>query len=258
MRKRGEKMSRKIKVLSSNEVSKVFKTIGGPLPVLSKITFDVLEGDAFGIVGPSGCGKSTLLHILGGLIIPSDGTVQLHGKVLTEPSHEVSYVFQEDSLLPWRTTYGNVLLGAGKNVHSDPQSSAYEYLRMVELAGFEKFYPSQLSGGMRQRTVLARALVSETPILLLDEPLGSLDLELREALQEQILMLHDKLQRTMVIVTHDIDEVVYLCDKIMVLSERPAHTIALIDNSLPRPRIPKMRISSEFNAIRVNIWKKMR
>jgi NitT/TauT family transport system ATP-binding protein len=210
--------------------------------VLSGITFDVAEGELVVIVGPSGGGKTTLLRLLCGLIRPSGGTVHLDGHLVTSPPREAAIVFQDysRSLFPWLNVTRNVMfpLRGERTPRSEKVAHVERVLGEVGLDGVGKKYPWQLSGGMQQRVAIARALVSRPEILFLDEPFASVDALTRAELQDLVLRLHEHEEEgvTIVHVTHDIDEAVYLADRVLVLSGTPGHIVASIDVGLPRPR----------------------
>jgi NitT/TauT family transport system ATP-binding protein len=207
---------------------------------LRDVTFDVKRGEFVGIIGPSGCGKTTLLKIIDGLLSPTDGEVLFENRKIEGPEKEIVLVFQEynRSLLPWRTVLKNVEFALEITDTNIPnrREQAMKYLEMVGLKGFEKHYPWELSGGMQQRVAIARALAYRPKILLMDEPFGSLDARMREELEDELLRLWDKLGITILFVTHDIDEAIYLSDRLIVLSERPAIVLKDIQINLKRPR----------------------
>uniref|UniRef100_UPI004055DC4A ABC transporter ATP-binding protein n=1 Tax=Candidatus Electronema sp. TaxID=2698783 RepID=UPI004055DC4A len=242
--------------LEAKSISDSFPVEDGFLHVLKDISFAVSKGEVLGVIGPSGCGKSTLLRSLGGLRIPTEGSVLFDGVSVQGPSRRVSFMFQEDSLLPWKTTLGNVafaLLAKGLT-NRRAISKASEYVELVGLTGFEHYYPDSLSGGMKQRVALARALCIEPEVLLMDEPLGALDVELREQMQSEILRLQRRLGHTIVIVSHSIDEVIYMADRVLILGNRPAQLLEDIKIDLPKPRQPDLRISREFLDVKKCLW----
>jgi len=242
--------------LEARHVSDSFPVEDGVLEVLNDITFSVSQGEIVGVIGPSGCGKSTLLRNLGGLRLPKQGRVFLDGEPVLAPSARVSFMFQEDSLLPWKTAEKNVAFSliAGGCSAAEATERAREYLDLVGLAGFDDYYPASLSGGMKQRVALARALCTEPEVTLMDEPLGALDAELREQMQSEILRIQHRLKHTVVIVSHSIDEVVFLPDRVMVLGPRPAQIVEEIEICLPRPRPRAIRGSPEFLDLEANLW----
>jgi NitT/TauT family transport system ATP-binding protein len=228
-------------LLDVQGVGKAFPTPdGSSLRVLDAISFGVNEGDFACVVGPSGSGKTTLLQIIGGLLPPTDGRIVLGDQTVTAPPKQMVVVFQQytKSLLPWRTVEGNVHF-ALENLPLTTAERAERVARnlaAVGLAGFEHYRPYQLSGGMQQRVAIARALAREPQILLMDEPFSSLDAMTRWGLQDLLLGLYVEYHKTIVFVTHDIEEAVYLSSKIVLLRGRPSHTVEHIQNELPYPR----------------------
>ena len=208
--------------------------------VAANISFDVKAGEIVSIVGPSGCGKTTLLKALAGLIRPTGGTIRFQGKVVQGVPDRLAIVFQEygRSLLPWTTVNGNVELPLRyQSIPSDERRRRVaESLQAVDLSGFGERYPWQLSGGMQQRVAIARALAYQPKLLLMDEPFASVDAQTRADLEDLVATLHDRFGITMVLVTHDIDESVYLSDRVIVLSRSPSTVLAQVDIELPRPR----------------------
>lgn len=219
-------------------VSKTFKSDNREVDALKDISFEVEAGSFLVIIGPSGCGKSSLLRIVGGLIPPTRGEVSIDGRVVSGPGPDRSIVFQNFRLLPWRKVLGNVELGLEINgtEKSRREEVAKQYLELVGLSGFENYYPAELSGGMQQRVGLARALVVNPEILLMDEPFGSVDAQTREQLQTELLKLWTQTGKTIVFITHDIDEAIYLGDKIIVMSTRPGMVQDIVTVDLPKPR----------------------
>ncbi|HEY3683867.1 MAG TPA: ABC transporter ATP-binding protein [Streptosporangiaceae bacterium] len=205
---------------------------------LDGIGMDVAAGEFVAIVGPSGCGKSTLLKLVAGLLKPSAGRVLLHGEPVTGPRHDIGYVFQRDALLEWRTARRNILLQA--EMRRMPAERARErtaeLVEMTGLAGFEDAYPYELSGGMRQRVALCRALLHEPPVLLMDEPFGALDALTREQMNIELRRVWRATRTTVVLVTHSIAEAVYLADRVVVLTPRPGTVADVIATGLPADR----------------------
>jgi NitT/TauT family transport system ATP-binding protein len=204
-------------------------------------TLDIEPSEFLAVVGPSGCGKSTLLRLAAGLLQPTEGMMSLNGNAITAPPPGVVYLFQQysKSLFPWRTVLNNVtfpLEGASRYSRKDNELTCREYLRQVGLAGFEDKYPWQLSGGMQQRVAIARALAAEPQVLLLDEPFSAVDALTRIELQALLLDLWTRNKFTALLVTHDVDEAIFLADRIAVLSNRPTQLTEVIDVGLPRPR----------------------
>jgi ABC-type nitrate/sulfonate/bicarbonate transport system ATPase subunit len=209
-----------------------------PLPVLDDVDLAVPDGAFVSVVGPTGCGKTTLLRIVHGLLRPTSGRVVIDGRPVTGPSADRAMVFQEFNLLPWRNARHNVELGLevqGAD-RARRRAAADAALRLVGLAGFEEHYPHQLSGGMKQRLGLARALCTAPRYLLMDEPFGALDLQTRELMQVELSRLWERDRKTVLFVTHSVDEAVFLSDRVVVLSARPARVLQVIDVRLPRPR----------------------
>ena len=208
--------------------------------VAANISFDVKAGEIVSIVGPSGCGKTTLLKALAGLIRPTGGTIRFQGKVVQGVPDRLAIVFQEygRSLLPWTTVNGNIELPLRyQSIPSDERRRRVaESLQAVDLSGFGERYPWQLSGGMQQRVAIARALAYQPKLLLMDEPFASVDAQTRADLEDLVATLRDRFGITMVLVTHDIDESVYLSDRVIVLSRSPSTVLAQVDIELPRPR----------------------
>ena len=213
------------------------------------------------IVGPSGCGKTTLLRCLAGLLEPTSGRVLLNGKRVVEPSPDVAMVFQHFGLFPWKNVRDNAAYGL--KVKGIPKAEwparIQPYLELVGLTGFEDMYPYQLSGGMQQRAGLVRALAVNPQVLLMDEPFGALDAQTRELLQEELLRIMDRERKTMVFITHSIDEAIVLGDRIAVLSARPGRMRELIDVNLPSSRsAEEVRTSSRYIELRQHIWEELR
>jgi NitT/TauT family transport system ATP-binding protein len=238
------------------ELSKTFpsKGLGESVHVLQNIQHRIENGRFISIIGPSGCGKTTLLRIIAGLEKASAGKVFLDGKELVQGTEEVGLVFQEYALFPWRTTLGNIEMGPEiKGVEKEiRRSKAMEYIKTFNLSGFENRYPRELSGGMKQRVAIARTLIMNPRVVLMDEPFGSLDSQTRNGLQEFLLGIWEKRGDTIVFVTHNVDEAVFLSDEIVILSRRPARIIQIMDVGLSRPRD---RTSQECNEIRRDVLK---
>lgn len=220
------------------------------------VSLDIRPGEFVTIVGLSGCGKTTFLNAVAGLVSPTSGEILLNGRQVKGPGPDRTVVFQKPSLLPWRNVLGNVcygmeLRGAKK---SEIQAKANAYLDLVHLTGFEKHLPHQLSGGMQQRVNIARALVCEPEVLLLDEPFAALDAITRQNMQNELLTLWEKTRKTVLLVTHQIDEAVLLSDRVIVFSSRPARIVEEIRIPLPRPRTPEVRESPLFDQLAKRIW----
>lgn len=231
--------------LRISHVSAHFTSHLGQLDALENITFDVRRGEFVCLLGPSGCGKSTLLRIIAGLLPPASGEVQLDGRTRLRPDRTVGLVFQSPTLLPWRSVEDNVALPlsmAGMPGAEVTRATA-ELLEMVGLLDFAGEYPANLSGGMAQRAALARALAQDPEVLLLDEPFGALDALTREQLTIELLRIWEPSHRTVLMVTHNVEEAALLADRVVVLSARPGHIVDVVPIGIPRPRDPSMLTS---------------
>ncbi|MGG7177250.1 ABC transporter ATP-binding protein [Clostridium paraputrificum] len=234
-----------------DNLNKSFHVDGSSIKILSDINLDIKEGEFVVIVGKSGCGKSTLLKIIAGLLEYDYGNVTLGGNRIIKPGVDRGMVFQEHRLFPWLTIKENIGLGLDKLEEIKRESIVSEHLKLVKLEGFENVYPHQLSGGMAQRAAIARALINEPKVLLLDEPFGALDALTKILLQKEILRIWGKEKSTMVMVTHDIEEAVYLADRIIVMSERPGKIKEIVKVDLGRNRD---RGSADFSRIKKKIY----
>jgi ABC-type nitrate/sulfonate/bicarbonate transport system ATPase subunit len=242
-------------------VSKSFPRNGaGPLHVLNDVDFRLEAGTFTCLVGPSGCGKSTLLRIVDGLIEPDSGEVHIGGKKVVGPSLDRGFVFQQFNLLPWRTVVANVEFGLeNKGVKkAERKERARRVLKLVALDEFENYYPGQLSGGMQQRVGLARALAVDPALLLMDEPFGSVDDQTRMLLQEELLKIWEQTQKTVIFVTHDIEEALYLGDRIVVMCARPSRISRIVDVPFPRPRTDDIRGVPEMGRLKREIWEELK
>lgn len=240
-------------VISAQNLSLTFQTNDGPVHALKDVDLTIDKGDFVSFIGPSGCGKTTFLRCIAGLETPTEGTLSVNGMTPDEARRKraYGYVFQSAGLYPWRTIGGNIrlpleIMGYAK---SDMADRVQHVLKLVELDGFEKKFPWQLSGGMQQRASIARALAFDADILLMDEPFGALDEIVRDHLNEQLLKLWAKTGKTVAFVTHSIPEAVYLSTKIVVMSPRPGRISDVIDSTLPRERPLDLRESPEFLAL---------
>ncbi|MCR5621720.1 MAG: ABC transporter ATP-binding protein [Treponema sp.] len=230
-----------------HDVSKSFDDVH----VLNGFSLDVRPGSFVSLIGPSGCGKSTLLRIIGGLEKQYDGTVFLDGEQVTRAGSDRGFAFQGSNLFPWLTVEGNVAFGLkARKIYREKKQDVMDIIKLVGLSGFEDSYPHQISGGMQQRASLARALVGHPKVLLLDEPLGALDAFTRMNLQDEILRIKNENDMTMLMVTHDVDEAIYMSDRVVVMSARPSRVEAVIDIELPRPRV---RVQDTFSLYRNRI-----
>ncbi len=249
--------SEKSIALSIKNLNKSFAVDNDLVDVIKDLTLDVEEGEFISIVGPSGCGKSTLFRIIGGLDTPTDGTVSIEGRQVSGIDQDISMVFQENRLFPWRRVKDNILFGLDderrKKLGKEEQKALVDkYIELVDLKGFENSYPKQLSGGMKQRASIARTLISDPKVLLLDEPFSALDAFTRMSLQNALTDIWRKEKKTMILITHDIDEAVFLGTKIVVLSERPTRIKRIFDVNIDRPRD---RSSDEFTNLRRDVMR---
>jgi NitT/TauT family transport system ATP-binding protein len=208
-------------------------------------------------VGPSGCGKTTFLRIVAGLESASSGKVLIDGKAVTGPGSDRGFVFQNDNLLPWRTVFANAMIGPEVAGRAGPaeRKRTLELLKLVGLEGFEDYHPRQLSGGMRQRVNLARALAIDPDILLMDEPFSALDAQTREIMQTELMRIWEQGRKTVLFVTHQIDEAVFLSDRVLVFARRPGRLQESVDVTLPRPRALSIKRTPEFVRYVDHIWR---
>jgi NitT/TauT family transport system ATP-binding protein len=226
------------------------------LVALDGVDLKVMDGEFVSIVGPSGCGKTTFLSVVDGLIPATAGRIVVDGQVVKQPGPDRAVVFQDASLLPWRTVEGNVVYGLecqGVNARS-ARERARRFIAMVGLGGFERHYPYELSGGMQQRVNLARALVMDPQILLMDEPFAALDAQTREVMQEELLQIWRRAEKTVLFVTHQIDEAIFLSDRVVVFSGRPGKVKDIIDVGIERPRRLGIKREPRFHALEDRIW----
>lgn len=226
------------------------------LVALDRVNLTIREGEFVSVVGPSGCGKTTFLNIVDGLLRPTSGEIIVDGKSVTEPGPDRAVVFQDASLLPWRTVLGNVTYGleCQSRPAREAQERAHHFIDMVGLSGFEHHYPHELSGGMQQRVNLARALVMDPQLLLMDEPFAALDAQTREAMQEELIEITLKAKKTVLFITHQIDEAVYLSDRVIVFSSRPGRVKADIAIEIERPRKLRLKRDPRFHALEDEVW----
>jgi NitT/TauT family transport system ATP-binding protein len=228
----------------------------GDLEVLRDIGFQIPEHEFLAVVGPSGCGKTTLLRMIAGIENADAGSIRISGHLLEGPGADRGFVFQQDSLFPWRTVWRNAVFGLEINGRLDEprRKRTRQLLELVGLAGFERYYPNQISGGMRQRVNLARALALDPQVLIMDEPFSALDAQTREIMQLELLRIWQDGRKTVLFITHQIDEAVFLADRIIVLGRRPGWIKETIDIALPRPRELSLKRKSEFAAYVDLIW----
>lgn len=241
--------------LSVARLSKSF----GNLIVLDRITLDIAAGEFVCLVGPSGCGKTTFLRIIGGLETADEGGISIDGIPIKGPGADRGFVFQADCLLPWRRVLGNAGIGLeinGRNGSAE-RSLTQRLLELVGLKGFDTYYPRQLSGGMRQRVNLARALAVDPEVLLMDEPFSGLDAQTREIMQTELLRIWVEGRKTVLFITHQIDEAVYLADRVIVFGRRPGHVQDVVPIDLPRPRDLSIKRDPRFAPLVDRIWKRI-
>jgi NitT/TauT family transport system ATP-binding protein len=247
-------------LLTVENVVKRFETPDGVLTAVDNVSFTVQPGEFLSVIGPSGCGKSTLFNIIGGLTDGYDGAVRVGRETVRGPHASVGMIFQEESTFPWRTVLDNVafpleVAGVGKAERYD---KARHFVEMVGLGGFERRYPSELSGGMRQRVSMARTLASEPKILLMDEPFAALDEQTRLLLGDKVLQIQQDLKQTTLLITHNITEAVQLADRILVMTYRPGKLKRMVEIKLPRPRSSEIVSSEAFGRYVAQIWSDLR
>ncbi|WP_019123015.1 ABC transporter ATP-binding protein [Brevibacillus massiliensis] len=243
-----------------DQVGKVFSTKSGETVALDKTSFEIKEGEFITILGPSGCGKSTLLRIVAGLEEPSSGRVRLDGREIHGPGPDRGMVFQSYTLYPWLTVEDNIAFGLQLKGVSKAErlEVARHYLELIGLAGFEKHYPIQLSGGMKQRVAIARALANDPEILLMDEPFGALDAQTRAIMQEILLKVWEESKKTILFITHDVEEAVFLGDTVYVMTARPGRLKKSIPVTLPRPREYSVKNSAAFFELKMELLELIR
>jgi ABC-type nitrate/sulfonate/bicarbonate transport system ATPase subunit len=238
--------------LAVDNVCMAFKTPGGTFEALAPVSLSIPQGRFVSLIGPSGCGKSTIFNVIAGLLEPTGGRVLIDGTDATGTIGRVGYMLQKDLLLPWRTVLDNVILGM--EIQGVPtreaRGRALPLLQRYGLAGFEHLYPNALSGGMRQRAALLRTLLFDTDVILLDEPFGALDAQTKLHMQEWLMQLWSDFGKTVLFVTHDVDEAIYLSDELHVMATRPGRVVETIPITLPRPRLRNSALSPEFIAIK--------
>ena len=243
-------------------LSKEFTTVdnGAGVLALCDIDVEVRDNEFITVIGPSGCGKTTLLRIIAGLIPYDRGEVSIDGQAVSGPGPERAVVFQNFALMPWADVLTNVSFGLDvRGVDKqESQAKARQLIKLVGLDGFENRLPKELSGGMQQRVGLARALAVQPKILLMDEPFGALDEQTRRLLQEQLLVLWERERKTVVFITHSMDEAVILGDRVMLMTPRPGRVKEMIEVPLPRPRTPEVEKSADFHAIKEYLWDNLR
>jgi NitT/TauT family transport system ATP-binding protein len=247
-------------ILVVDDIVMRFETPDGVLTAVDHVSLGVAPGEFFGVIGPSGCGKTTLFNVIGGLLGGYQGKVTVAGETISGPHASIGMIFQEESTFPWRTVIDNVafpleIIGMPKKERLE---KARHFVKLVGLDGFERRYPAELSGGMRQRVSMARTLASEPKILLMDEPFASLDEQTRLLLGDKVLQIQQQLQQTTLLITHNITEAVQLSDRIMVMTYRPGRVKRIVDIDLPRPRTSEIVSSEAFGRYVAQIWGDLR
>jgi NitT/TauT family transport system ATP-binding protein len=247
-------------ILVVKDIVKRFDTPDGAVTALDQVSLDVAPGEFVGVIGPSGCGKSTLFNIIGGLLDGYEGTVAVAGEKVRGPHPAIGMIFQEESTFPWRTVIDNVafpleIAGIAKSERYD---RARHFVGMVGLDGFERRYPAELSGGMRQRVSMARTLAATPKIMLMDEPFAALDEQTRLLLGDKVLQIQQELKQTTLLITHNITEAVQLSDRILVMTYRPGRLKRVVEIKLPRPRTSEIVSSEAFGRYVAQIWNDLR
>jgi NitT/TauT family transport system ATP-binding protein len=247
-------------ILVVEDIVKRFETPDGALTAIDRVSFTVAPGEFFAVIGPSGCGKSTLFNVIGGLLDGYQGRVAVADETVRGPHAAIGMVFQEESTFPWRTVIENVafpleIAGVAK---AERLERARHFVNLVGLAGFERRYPAELSGGMRQRVSMARTLASEPKIMLMDEPFAALDEQTRLLLGDKVLQIQQELKQTTLLITHNITEAVQLSDRILVMTYRPGRVKRVVSIDLPRPRTSEIVSSDAFGHYVAQIWSDLR
>lgn len=247
-------------ILVVDDIIMRFTTPDGVLTAVDGVSFNVTPGEFLAVIGPSGCGKSTLFNIIGGLLSGYNGRVSVAGETISGPHAAIGMVFQEESTFPWRNVVDNVafpleISGVGK---AERIERARHFVSLVGLDGFERRYPAELSGGMRQRVSMARTLASQPKIMLMDEPFASLDEQTRLLLGDKVLQIQQELKQTTLLITHNITEAVQLADRILVMTYRPGRLKRMVDIRLPRPRTSEIVSSEAFGRYVAQIWSDLR
>jgi NitT/TauT family transport system ATP-binding protein len=247
-------------ILVVDDIVKRFETPDGVLTAVDHVSFTVNPGEFLAVIGPSGCGKSTLFNVIGGLTDAYEGRVSVAGETVSGPHAAIGMVFQEESTFPWRTVIENVAfpLEIAGVVKAERLARAHYFISLVGLDGFERRYPAELSGGMRQRVSMARTLASEPKIMLMDEPFAALDEQTRLLLGDKVLQIQQTLKQTTLLITHNITEAVQLADRILVMTYRPGRVKRIVDIDLPRPRTSEIVSSEAFGRYVAQIWSDLR
>lgn len=248
------------RVIASN-VEKVYRSERTPTTAIEDLSFSVDDGEFFSVVGPSGCGKSTLLYLIAGFLDVTSGTITVNDHAVEGPGTDRGVVFQDYALFPWKTVMGNVTYGLAENgvPKDERRKTAQRFIDTMGLDGFEDTYPKELSGGMKQRVGLARTLAYDPKILLMDEPFGALDQPLREALQDNLLDIWRELGKTVVFITHDVEEAVYLSEQVLIMTQHPGTRKQVIDIDIDRTQEREAIITSEeFTETKNEVWRSLR
>jgi NitT/TauT family transport system ATP-binding protein len=247
-------------ILVVENIVKRFETQDGVLTAVDDVSFSVAPGEFLSVIGPSGCGKSTLFNVMGGLLDGYDGRVSVAGETMRGPHPSIGMIFQEESTFPWRTVIDNVAfpLEIAGMAKAERIERGRHFINLVGLNGFERRYPAELSGGMRQRVSMARTLASEPKILLMDEPFAALDEQTRLLLGDKVLQIQQELQQTTLLITHNLTEAVQLSDRILVMTYRPGRTKRIVEIKLPRPRTSEIVSSDDFGHYVAQIWGDLR
>lgn len=255
VRDRFERLKQRPVALEVRDLYKQFKGLNGPVTALKNINLKIHKREFVCVIGPSGCGKSTLIRILAGLEQPTSGQVLLNGEPVSRPGPERGMVFQGYTLFPWLTVKQNIMFGLRESGYdtSSAEQEARQWIDLIGLSRFENSYPHQLSGGMKQRVAIARALANRPKVLLMDEPFGALDAQTRAKMQAYLLEIWKNIDITVFFITHDLDEAVYLADRILVLKANPGEIEELVEVPVPQPRSPEQFLSPEFLATKRHI-----
>jgi NitT/TauT family transport system ATP-binding protein len=254
------KTARRDPILVVEDIVKRFETPDGVLTAVDHVSLSIAPGEFVGVIGPSGCGKSTLFNVIGGLLDGYEGTVRVAGERVRGPHPAIGMIFQEESTFPWRNVVDNVAFPL--EIAGLPKAERYErarrFVKLVGLDGFERRYPAELSGGMRQRVSMARTLAAQPKILLMDEPFAALDEQTRLLLGDKVLQIQQQLKQTTLLITHNITEAVQLSDRIVVMTYRPGKVKRVVEISLPRPRSSEIVSSEAFGRYVAQIWSDLR
>ena len=247
-------------ILIVDDIVKRFETPDGVLTAIDHVSLSVAPGEFVGVIGPSGCGKSTLFNVIGGLLDGYDGAVKVAGERVRGPHPAIGMIFQEESTFPWRNVIDNVAFPL--EIAGLPRAERYDraryFVKLVGLDGFERRYPAELSGGMRQRVSMARTLAAQPKILLMDEPFAALDEQTRLLLGDKVLQIQQQLKQTTLLITHNITEAVQLADRIVVMTYRPGKVKRMVEIKLPRPRSSEIVSSEAFGRYVAQIWNDLR